>query len=89
MTHQELREIADWGTYGKNGDEPLKRILIKDISNDHLENVIIFIRDSRIGTYSMETYKLMLAEEKYRKDNNIFVPDYHLKINKPFIKGLK
>lgn len=30
-------EILLWGTYGKDGKQPLKRILIKDMETDHLE----------------------------------------------------
>ena len=38
-----VREVIKWGTYGINGDQPLTRILLKDMSTEHvqacLENV--------------------------------------------------
>lgn len=89
MTHQEWRETNQWGTYGKNGDEPLTWISIKDISNNHLENIILFIKESPRLTYSHETITHMLTEKKFRENNNIFVPEYNKQITKPFIKGLK
>jgi len=41
--HGKVREHVKWGTYGPNGDQPLKFVTIKDMSTDHinacLENV--------------------------------------------------
>ena len=36
--HEVVREVATWGSYGKNGDEPLKYILIKDMTEEHIQN---------------------------------------------------
>ena len=35
-----VREVATWGSYGKNGDEPLKYILIKDMTEEHIQNCL-------------------------------------------------
>jgi len=32
-----IRENAEWGTYGVNGDQPLTYVKIKDMSTEHLE----------------------------------------------------
>ena len=41
--HDRVREVIKWGTYGKDGDQPLTYILLKDMSTEHiracLENV--------------------------------------------------
>lgn len=31
------REVCTWGTYGKNGDEPYRRIPVSEMSNNHIE----------------------------------------------------
>lgn len=38
--HNVQREVLTWGTYGKNGDQPLKLISIKDMETDHIEAVL-------------------------------------------------
>lgn len=73
MPHEIDRQVKTWGTFGKNGDEPLRHILIKDISDSHLENIIIFINRN---IYPNLTLLLMLREQQYRYVYNISVPDY-------------
>ena len=38
--HDVVREVATWGSYGKNGDEPLKYTLIKDMTEEHIQNCL-------------------------------------------------
>lgn len=33
-------EIFLWGTYGKNGDEPLHYLILKDMKYDHIEAIL-------------------------------------------------
>lgn len=76
--HEEIRQTQQWGSFGKNGDEPLKYRLIKDLSDDHLNNIISFIEEFSVRcnqTYS-ETYPMMCNEREYRKIKNISVSDY-------------
>ena len=35
-----MREITLWGTYGKKGNEPLKHILLKDMTNEHIQAIL-------------------------------------------------
>lgn len=73
LPHEEFRGIFEWGTYGKNGDEPLRYIKLKDISDNHLDNIIThLISSDTIG----RTLDLMHIERGYRGVNNISVPDY-------------
>jgi hypothetical protein len=38
--HSANRELVTWGTYGKNGDQPFKRVFLKDMSTNHIHAVI-------------------------------------------------
>jgi len=38
--HALQRVAASWGTYGKNGDEPLSHVTVADMSTDHIKAVI-------------------------------------------------
>jgi len=35
--HDRVREVVKWGTYGINGDQPLTRVLLKDMSKEHIQ----------------------------------------------------
>lgn len=36
-SHSLVREVLSWGTYGKNGDQPLTYILLKDMETEHIQ----------------------------------------------------
>jgi hypothetical protein len=36
-THEQRREHLTWGTRGPNGDQPLRRVSIKDMTTDHIQ----------------------------------------------------
>lgn len=38
--HMEIREHFGWGSYGKDGTEPLHEILLKDMEDSHIEAVL-------------------------------------------------
>lgn len=38
--HEKKREFFYWGTYGKNGDNLVKYVLLKDLDTDHVEAII-------------------------------------------------
>lgn len=38
--HRVIREELTWGSYGKSGNEPLRRILIKNMETDHIKAVL-------------------------------------------------
>ncbi len=73
--HERIREIEQWGSFGRNGDEPLTERYIKDLSDEHLKNIIHFI-DERILVYGPDQLDLMRNELMYRRIKNISVPDY-------------
>jgi len=66
-----IRNHFVWGSYGKNFDEPLHYILLKDLSNKHLIAILETQRQIR-GTYIEDVMKLEVA---FRTENNIQVKD--------------
>jgi hypothetical protein len=36
-SHELIRDALHWGTYGKNGDEPLSWVKLKDMDTDHIK----------------------------------------------------
>ena len=36
-SHEDVREAVTWGTYGINGDQPLKYVKLCDMDTDHIE----------------------------------------------------
>lgn len=67
--HDLLREFVSWGSYGKNGDQPLTYKKIKDMSDDHLRAVIVWPR----GAQWMK--ELMKQELDYREEFNISITE--------------
>lgn len=51
------REILFWGTYGKNGKQPFKWVLLKNMNTEHIKAVIITQKQIK------KTYKKALNEE--------------------------
>ena len=39
-THDVIRDAFRWGTYGKGGDQPLRRVKLSEMSNNHIEAIL-------------------------------------------------
>lgn len=39
-SREKIKNTLVWGTYGKNGDEPLKRKFLKDLETSHLQAIL-------------------------------------------------
>ena len=39
-SHLALRGIWKWGTYGKEGTQPMRKVLLKDLSDNHLRAIL-------------------------------------------------
>lgn len=64
----EAREKLIWGSYGKSGDEELHYIRLKDMEEEHIANVIQYLKDNQIGGRATKWRIEMMQEElKYRK----------------------
>ena len=35
-----VRDWMTWGTYGKNGDQPLKFVILRDMSDEHIQAIL-------------------------------------------------
>lgn len=64
------RDILFWGTYGKHRDQPLRRVLIKDMSNEHIENVLLNVPN--IHPLYQDAFN---EEREYRRKNKIKIND--------------
>ena len=69
--HERIRENFTWGTYGKKGDQERKDILLKDLSNDHLEALIKYTDD--LNYYPEHINDLFVEEYLYRKLYSIYI----------------
>lgn len=56
--HRITREHFSWGTFGVDGDQPLKWILLKDMEEDHIKAVI---RNQRLLDRVREMFKRELS----------------------------
>ena len=63
--HEVIRLHAKWGTYGKEGDEPLKYVAIADLNPYHLRAIL----DTQKATMRPAIYKVMQDELEYRNEN--------------------
>jgi hypothetical protein len=60
--HEVIREGVTWGTYGKDGDQPLKYVAIADMDTEHLQACL----DTQKATLRPAIYKVMQDELEYR-----------------------
>lgn len=35
--HDRIRDVVKWGTYGRDGNQPLSYILLKDMNTEHIQ----------------------------------------------------
>ena len=64
-----IREEMTWGSYGKDGNQPRKEILIKDLSDLH----ICAILETQYRIKGTPTEWLLKIEQSYRKEKGIEV----------------
>jgi len=73
--HEKVREVFKRGSYGKDGDQPLHYILLKDMTDDHLANTINYCNQTRDRTF----LALYEGEVEYRKENGIVIQESDVK----------
>jgi len=69
--HMINREFAHWGNRGKDGKAPLSYKSVKDMSNDHLENIIKYMG----GKIAPWMENIIIDELTHRITNNITIDD--------------
>lgn len=62
-----VRHYFRWGSYGKNGDEDLHWIRLKDMTDDHIKNILKNVKTIYAG--------LFLRELQYRIEKEIEIHD--------------
>ena len=65
-----VKKIA-WGSYGKDGKQPRKEILIKDLSDLHLSAIL----ETQLHIKGTPTEWMMKIEQSYRKEKGIEVKE--------------
>lgn len=68
--HERVREVVEWGTRGKNGDEPFRRVKLSEMSNAHIQACI----DTQKNMYPAFK-RAMMNELTYRDANSIVIED--------------
>lgn len=59
-----IREVFTWGTYGKDGKQELRYILLKDMDIEHIEAILE--TQTRLPEYVKNIFK---KEIEFKKDN--------------------
>ena len=63
--HMELRELYSWTSYGIDGRQPPKTQVIKDLTTDHIENILktqIHLPEHVLNMFRRElTYRALLS----------------------------
>jgi hypothetical protein len=60
-----IRQHIKWGTYGKNGDQPLQYKPLKDLEDDHIQ-AILDTQKQILG--NLKGY--LIKEQNYRQQSN-------------------
>lgn len=61
-----VREAFTWGTFGKNGDQPLQRKPLSTLDDDHIEAIL------KTQTHLSEAIKeLFIKEQDYRNEKRL------------------
>lgn len=69
--HSKIREVLYRGGYGKDGKQPYAETLMKDMSDDYLDNLIKYFEE--VDEYKNKYYSMYLTEKMYRKWHNISI----------------
>ena len=69
--HEMNRSAAHWGNRGKDGRSPLSYKSIADMSNQHINNILLDM-EGRIAPW---IENIMKKERTYRITNNIMIDD--------------
>lgn len=64
--HEVIRERAEWGTYGKNGDKELRWVAIKDMETDHLKAAIRYCYATKASKLKSKMRQTFVTELEYR-----------------------
>lgn len=66
--HEDMRSAFRWGSFGINGDEPQKVRFLKDLSPDHIYNIV-----RTQHQLDMATRMMFVRELVYRLENKCLI----------------
>lgn len=61
--HEHNRQYFRWGTYGKEGTDPLRHVVLMDMSTNHIKAIL---RTQILGCFVKDVFT---EELKYREEN--------------------
>lgn len=61
-------EILFWGTFGKNGKDPVKYLSLNELESDHIQNILL--TQKNISAYYRNIFKKILRKRKLEKLKN-------------------
>ena len=64
--HSKIREVISWGSFGEKGDQSVRFHVLKDMSTEHIKNILANI--THIPDWRMAIFK---DELEYRKVKNV------------------
>jgi hypothetical protein len=69
-----IRDALRWGTFGKPMTDRVVRVKLKDLSNAHLDAIILYVEQHSWAyrEYLLDVFK---REKEYRKENAIDIAD--------------
>ena len=59
--HEKVREVLTWGTFGPNGDQPLRFVKLCDMTTEHIQACL-----DKVRTMYPQIREAMKAELEYR-----------------------
>jgi len=75
--HPKDRDTVEWTSLGKFGKGPVRRVLVKDLSDEHLMKILEFMNRKDTYNYPSSIQEFMESEVIYRVENNIHIPEYY------------
>jgi len=69
-SHEEIRAAMHWGSYGKNSDQDLRYIAVKDLTDEHLDAILR--TQLQVPTH---VYVALVNEKDYRKLYSISIKE--------------
>jgi hypothetical protein len=69
---EKIREVLERGNRGKDGDQPLEWVKLKDMSDEWLKALIIWIEENQPDNQYKPYY---IKEIEYRKENQITISE--------------
>ena len=56
--HLISRQKFEWGTYGKDGKQPFKRVKLSKLSNDHIQAILVTQPHINKGVVALLSFEL-------------------------------